>query len=163
MFALNAQRGKFKHSSRAAARSSRGEMANIVFIGAAKKSAQAESVFLIPEAGTSVNGERLQIPLATKSLGENFAKAAEDLYNLQDAMILGRSIGLRFRSRCAADNAGGSESGLESLAQDVRVSVCRRLRSSYQVRSRPTQSLPSSSARDLAREVPSRPSGKSAK
>jgi hypothetical protein len=62
-------------------------MANIVFIGANKKSAKQESID--PRARHIQEWREASDSARNKALGENFAKAAEDLYNLQDAMTPG--------------------------------------------------------------------------
>lgn len=62
-------------------------MANVTFIGAARKSAKQEH--LDPRASHIRDWVEASDSARKQSLGENFAKAAEDLYNLQDAMVPG--------------------------------------------------------------------------
>src|SRR5579863_2091607 len=62
-------------------------MANLYFIGAAKKSAKQEH--LDPRASHIRDWREASDSARNKALGESFAKNAEDLYNLQDAMTPG--------------------------------------------------------------------------
>ena len=62
-------------------------MSNLVFIGTARKSQKQESID--PRSRHIVEWCEASDSARNKALGETFAKNAEDLYNLQDAMTPG--------------------------------------------------------------------------
>lgn len=89
-----------------------------------------------------------------KSLGENFAKSAEDLYNLQDAMTPGPvyrpSLSIPMLQRIMLEEANQ----VSNLSPRMYVFPSAGSSDpSYQGAQQADSSLPSTSARDLAREV----------
>lgn len=62
-------------------------MSNLVFMGAARKS--RDETYLDPRAKHLIQWVEASDSARKQVLGENFAKAAEDLYQIQDAMVPG--------------------------------------------------------------------------
>jgi hypothetical protein len=127
-------------------------MANIVFIGAAKKSAKQEH--LDPRSRHIIEWVEASDSARNKSLGENFAKAAEDLYNLQDAMVPGPvyrpSLSIPMLQRIMLEEANQ----VSNLSPRMYVFPSAGAQDpSYSGAQQADSSLPSTSARDLAREV----------
>jgi hypothetical protein len=127
-----------------------------VFIGAARKSQVQESID--PRARHITQWRESSDSARNKALGENFAKAAEDLYNLSDAMVPGPvyrpSLSIPMLQRIMLEesnqvsslspmmyvfpSAGAGDPSYGTLSQDS---------------SPESATAPPSSARDHAREV----------
>jgi hypothetical protein len=127
-------------------------MANITFIGTARKSAKQEHVD--PRARHIREWREASDSARNKSLGENFAKAAEDLYNLQDAMVPGPvyrpSLSIPMLQRIMLEEANQ----VSNLSPRMYVFPSAGASDpSYSSAQQADSSLPSTSARDLAREV----------
>lgn len=123
-----------------------------MFIGAAKKSAKQEH--LDPRASHIREWREASDSARNKALGENFAKNAEDLYNFQDAMTPGPvyrpSLSIPLLQRIMLEEANQ----VSNLSPRMYVFPSAGAGDpSYSGAQQADQSLPSASARDLAREV----------
>ena len=127
-------------------------MANITFIGAARKSQKQESID--PRARHIQDWVSASDSARNKALGENFFKAAEDLYNLADAMTPGPvyrpSLSIPMLQRIMLEEANQ----VSNLSPRMYVFPSAGSSDpSYSGAQQADSSLPSSTSRDLAREV----------
>ena len=128
-------------------------MANVFLIaGAAKKSAKQEH--LDPRSKHISEWREASDSARNKALGENFAKAAEDLYNLVDAMTPGPvyrpSLSIPMLQRIMLEEANQ----VSNLSPRMYVFPSAGSSDpSYSGAQQADPSLASTSARDLAREV----------
>jgi hypothetical protein len=127
-------------------------MGNITFIGTARKSAKQEHID--PRARHIDDWRQASDSARNKALGENFAKAAEDLYNLQDAMTPGPvyrpSLSIPMLQRIMLEEANQ----VSNLSPRMYVFPSAGSSDpSYSGAQQADPSLASTSARDLAREV----------
>ena len=128
-------------------------MANVFLISnPSRKSAKQES--MDPRARHINSWVESSDSARNKALGENFAKSAEDLYNLQDAMTPGPvyrpSLSIPMLQRIMLEEANQ----VSNLSPRMYVFPSAGSSDpSYQGAQQADSSLPSSSARDLAREV----------
>jgi hypothetical protein len=127
-------------------------MANLVFIGANKKSAKQEH--LDPRSKHISEWRESSDSARNKALGENFFKNAEDLYNLQDAMTPGPvyrpSLSIPMLQRIMLEEANQ----VSNLSPRMYVFPSAGSSDpSYSGAQQADPTLASTSARDLAREV----------
>jgi hypothetical protein len=128
-------------------------MANVFLISnPSRKSAKQEHID--PRARHIQEWREASDSARNKALGENFAKTAEDLYNLQDAMTPGPvyrpSLSIPLLQRIMLEEANQ----VSNLSPRMYVFPSAGSSDpSYQGAQQADSSLPSSSARDLAREV----------
>ena len=127
-------------------------MSNLVLMGTARKSQRQESID--PRSRHINEWVEASDSFRNKCLGENFAKSAEDLYNLQDAMTPGPvyrpSLSIPMLQRIMLEEANQ----VSNLSPRMYIFPSAGAGDpSYAGAKQSDSSLPSTSSRDLAREV----------
>jgi hypothetical protein len=127
-------------------------MGNLVLMGTARKSAKQESID--PRSKHVTQWVEASDSFRNKCLGETFAENAEKLYNLQDAMTPGPvyrpSLSIPMLQRIMLEEANQ----VSNLSPRMYIFPSAGAGDpSYSGAQQADSSLPSSSARDLAREV----------